>query len=191
MSLSRQQFTLIGIFALFFGPVMLVILMRSSWWPYQPAELKNHGHLVQPPVRLSMNLAPGFERKWIILHGLDLPCKQECIDYVTALRQVHRAAGKNREHLAIVLLSKTLPDPAQRSLLESIYPDFYFIEDEANSLINTLTSVHTGLGTETAVLNDIQTYILDPMQNVILAYWAGANPNDMHKDLKRLLKWAD
>jgi hypothetical protein len=90
-----------------------------------------------------------------------------------------------------VLLSKTLPDPAQRSLLESIYPDFYFIEDEANSLINTLTSVHTGLGTETAVLNDIQTYILDPMQNVILAYWAGANPNDMHKDLKRLLKWAD
>ena len=29
MSLSRQQLTLIGIFALFMGPVILVMMMRS------------------------------------------------------------------------------------------------------------------------------------------------------------------
>jgi len=191
MSLSRQQFTLLGIFALFFGPVLLVILMRSSWWQYQPAGLKNHGHLVQPPVHLSLDLARGIESKWLILYVLDLPCDQECIENVTALRQIRRAAGKNSEHLAIVLLSETLLDPAQRSMLESIYPDFYFIEDDANFLTNTLISVNTDLGADTTGLNDIQTYILDPLHNVILAYWVGANPNDMNKDLKQLLKWAD
>jgi hypothetical protein len=191
MSLSRQQFTLLGIFALFLGPVLLVILMRSSWWQYQPASLKNHGYLVQPPVRLSLDLARGIESKWLILHVVDLPCDQECIENVTALRQIRRAAGKNGEHLAIVLLGETRFEPTQRSMLESIYPDFYLIEDTSRSVLNTLTSVNTDLGTDTAGLNDIQTYILDPMHNVILAYWVGANPNDMHKDLKRLLKWAD
>jgi len=191
MSLTRQQFTLLGIFALFFGPVLLVMLMRSSWWQYQPADLKNHGHLVQPPVYLSLDLERGIESTWLILHVLDLPCDQECIENVTALRQIRRAAGKNSEHLAIVLLSETLLDSAQRSMLESIYPDFYFIEDDTNALINTLTSVNTNLDTYGTGLNDIQTYILDPMHNVILAYWVGANPNDIHKDLKRLLKWAD
>ena len=38
---------------------------------------------------------------------------------------------------------------------------------------------------------NIHTYILDPMRNVILAYRDGANPADLHKDLKQLLKWAD
>jgi len=37
MSLSRQQITLLGIFALFMGPVILVMLMRSSWWQSQVA----------------------------------------------------------------------------------------------------------------------------------------------------------
>ena len=57
MSLSRQQITLLGIFALFFGPVILVMLMRSSWWQYQPANLKNEGYLVTPPVHLALNHA--------------------------------------------------------------------------------------------------------------------------------------
>ena len=57
MSLSRQKLTLIGIFALFLGPVILVMLMRSDWWQYQPAGMQNKGFLVQPPVRLALDRA--------------------------------------------------------------------------------------------------------------------------------------
>ena len=56
MSLSRQQLTLIGIFALFLGPVILVMLMRSSWWQYQPATLKNNGHLKGMRIGLALHL---------------------------------------------------------------------------------------------------------------------------------------
>ena len=52
MSMTRQQITLLGIFALFLAPVLLVVMMRSSWWQYQPEKFKNRGQLVQPPVQL-------------------------------------------------------------------------------------------------------------------------------------------
>ena len=114
MSLSRQQLTLLGIFALFFGPLLLVILMRSSWWQYQPSGLRNLGHLVQPPVHLELHQIKNTDDKWQILYVLDQPCDQGCIDRVTALRQIHRAAGRHSEHLAIVLLSDTQTEQALR-----------------------------------------------------------------------------
>jgi hypothetical protein len=191
MSLSRQQLTLLGIFALFFGPVLLVMLMRSSWWQYQPSGLKNQGHLVQPPVHLSLDQAQGIDDKWLILYVLDQPCDQACIENVTALRQIHRAAGRNGEHLAIALLSNTQADPELGSRLEAIYPEFSFLVDPGHSASDALENINTDLAKDKSDPDDIHTYVLDPMGNVILAYETGADPADLHKDLKRLLKWSD
>ena len=191
MSLSRQQFTLLGIFALFLGPVILVILMRSSWWQYQPAGMKNQGHLVQPPVPLSLDTTQAIDGKWLILYVLETACDEGCVDHVTSLRQIHRATGRNREHLAIVLLSKSSAEPALRSRLESIYPEFNLLADSGSTALDSLTAVNKKIGKDPGESGSIHTYILDPMQNVILAYESGTKPNDIHKDLKRLLKWSD
>ena len=191
MSLSRQQLTLLGIFALFFGPVLLVMLMRSSWWQYQPSGLKNQGHLVQPPVHLSLEQARNTDGKWLILHVLDQPCEQECIEDVTALRQIHRAAGRNGEHLGVALLSNTQTDPELRVRLDAIYPEFSFLADSGHTALKTLENINMDLAKDDADSRDIHTYILDPMHNVILAYQTKADPTDIHKDLKRLLKWSD
>lgn len=191
MSLSRQQITLLGIFALFLGPVILVILMRSSWWQYQPANLKNQGHLVTPPVHLALDQAQGIDGKWLILYVLDQPCDQECIDHVTTLRQIHKASGRDRDHLAIVLLSTGGVEPEMRPKLESIYPEFRLVTDVGTVAAETLAAVNTGVANNTGDTSPIHTYVLDPMLNVILAYGANTNPNGIHKDLKRLLKWSD
>ena len=191
MSLSRQQLTLLGIFALFFGPLLLVMMMRSSWWQYQPSGLKNQGQLVQPPVTLSLNQTEAIDDKWLILYVLDQPCDQGCIESVTALRQIHRAAGRNGEHLAIALLSSSRTDPALRSRLEEIYPEFNFMVDSPQTALSTLETINSGFTSADPESDEIHTYILDPMLNVILAYRSSADPTDIHKDLKRLLKWAD
>jgi cytochrome oxidase Cu insertion factor (SCO1/SenC/PrrC family) len=191
MSLSRQQYTLLGIFGLFLGPVLLVILMRSSWWQYQPSGLKNHGHLVQPPTPLTLDQSQDFKGKWLILFELEQPCDQTCQERVTTIRQTHRAAGRHAEHLAIVLLSKTPVETTLRSRLEQIYPEFNFVTDSTNTAFTTLSEVKEKTMIDSAQVNDIYSYILDPMLNVILAYDTEADPGDMHKDLKRLLKWSD
>lgn len=188
MSLSRQQLTLIGIFALFFGPLLLVMLMRSSWWQYQPSGLKNRGHLVQPPVHLSLEQTRGMEDKWLILYELDQPCDETCTENVTALRQIHRAVGRHAEHLAIVLLDSGETEAGIKARLEEIYPGFNLVSDSGQTALSTLQTIDSGI---TASTTDIQTYILDPMHNVVLAYQNDSDPTDIHKDLKRLLKWSD
>jgi hypothetical protein len=191
MSLSRQQLTLIGIFALFFGPVILVMMMRSSWWQYQPANLKNEGQLVTPPTPLTLSPSQEFGKKWLILYVLDTPCEKACIEHVTALRQIHKAAGRNREHLGLVLLATGDEDPDLQSRLETIYPAFMQLTDSENLALPVLTDINSKLFADSGESRPIQTYILDPMLNVILAYEVGGNPNSIHKDLKRLLKWSD
>ena len=191
MSLSRQQLTLLGIFALFFGPVLLVILMRSSWWQYQPSGLKNQGQLVQPPVALSLDQYQNTDNKWLILHVFDQPCDKECTEDITVLRQIHRAAGRNSEHLSVVLISNTQTGPELRAKLDAIYPAFNLLVDSDRTALRTLDDINMDLAKDDADSSDIHTYILDPMLNVILAYQTNADPADIHKDLKRLLKWTD
>ncbi|NOR19889.1 MAG: hypothetical protein GQ538_07340 [Xanthomonadales bacterium] len=191
MSLSRQQFTLLGIFALFLGPVILVMLMRSSWWQYQPDGLRNRGHLVQPPTPLSLDGAEEIDHRWAILYVLEQSCDQACVEQVTSLRQIHKAAGRNREHLAVVLLSKDHPAASQHALIEAIYSEFIWLTDEKAGALTTLDAINNKVMQDSAQANTFHTYILDPMLNIILAYGADADPNDIHKDLTRLLKWSD
>lgn len=191
MSLTKQRVTLLGIFALFLGPLILVILMRSSWWQYQPASLKNHGQLIQPPVQLPLQRTAAIEGKWLILHVLDQPCAQTCIEHVTALRQIHRAMGRHSERLAIGLLGRSLAEDELRNRLELIYPEFELLANSSATVVNTLTSINVDIIGNDGDTNPIRTYVLDPMLNVILAYRVNSNPNDIHKDLRRLLKWSD
>ena len=188
MSLSRQQLTLLGIFALFLGPGILVIMMRSSWWQYQPAGMKNLGHLVQPPVAVSLDHTAEIDGKWLILYVLDQPCDDTCTDYISTLRQIHRAAGRNADHLAIVLLTDTQIQPGLRAKLESIYPFFNIVVDPGRSTLGVLDSINAGIAADSG---SIRTYVLDPMRNVVLAYETDAAPTDIHKDLKRLLKYSE
>jgi len=190
MSLSRQQFTLIGIFALFFGPLIVVMLMRSSWWQYQPSGMKNLGLLVQPPQQITLERTAETSDKWLILHVLGEPCEQACIDNTAALRQVHRAAGRHAEHLEVVLLSQSPMAPELHAKLDAVYPAFNFVEG-SETLIATLLDINASVSDTPAGLNDIHTYLLDPMSNGVLAYTATANPGDLLNDLKRLLKWSD
>ena len=191
MSLSRQQLILLGIFALFLSPVILVVLMRSSWWQYLPAGLKNHGELVQPPVHLTFSESVSIEHKWVILYRLGQTCDQDCIEQATTLRQIHKAAGRKNKDLAVVLLSKSVVETPLRIRLEAVYPEFTWVADPNGSALSTLNTLNLDILRKSAQPNSFHTYLLDPMGNVILAYGEDADPNDIHMDLKRLLKWSE
>ena len=188
MKLTRQQLTLLAIFALFLAPLLLVMIMRSPWWEYQPAGLKNHGRLVQPPVRLPVIKA--VEGKWLLLYVISGPCERKCTDTITSLRQIHKAAGRQQEHLAIVIMNKAGADPELKTRIESIYAGLYVITDTSITTIANLEKINAGLRSPGDVPDSIHTYVLDPMHNVILAYGDETNPNNINKDLKRLLKWS-
>lgn len=202
--MTRQQVTLLGIFALFLTPVLLVLMMRSSWWQYQPEKFENRGQLVQPHVQLPVGptqagvpdqdgnkpLASTTNGKWLLLHVMPENCDRKCTDDIVTLRQIHKAAGRQGKYLSIVILNTNKAGSEIQSEIESIYLEMNFVANPPAETLATLAQISAGLESGAERPNHIRTFVVDPMLNVILAYGEDANPGDISKDLKRLLQWS-
>ena len=202
--MTRQQVTLLGIFALFLAPVLLVVMMRSSWWQYQPEKFKNRGLLVKPPVQLSVgtvqadapeqdgtkSLASATNGKWLLLYVMPENCDRRCTEEIVSLRQIHKAAGRQGKHLSIVVLNSNNTELEIQSTIESIYQELNFIANPPADTLASLAQISAGLASEPGRSRHFRTFVVDPMLNVMLAYGEDANPGDISKDLKRLLQWS-
>lgn len=174
---------LLGIFILFFTPLLLALLMHSDWWSFEPVQTTNVGELLDPPMPLRLDdldllfplqaeRQPALGRWWMI-YVYDGSCGQQCERDLAGLRQVHRALGRFQDRVGIAVLSPPGFDDQQVRRLHDIYPQFH-----------QLNSNSTGLA------RDRRAFLLDPAGNIILAYQPGFDPNDINRDLKRLLNWS-
>jgi len=202
--MTRQQVSLLAIFALFLAPVLLVLMMRSSWWQYQPENFKNRGQLVQPTVQLptgpaqagspdqngNKSLATVINGKWLLLYVMPQNCDRKCMDEIVTLRQIHKATGRQGKHLSIVVLNTNKSDLEIQSTIESIYQELNFIANPPAETLASLARISADLAPEQGQPEQVHTFVADPMLNVMLAYGGNANPGDISKDLKQLLKWS-
>ena len=199
--MTRQKITLLAIFSLFFGPLILVILMQSPFWKYQPAAFKNNGLLVEPPVEIllqnpdqeeggKVEYSPAIDGKWVLVYVVNSSCDIDCEKDITALRQIHRAAGKKRQHLEVAIVIGADANTQLVSRLVAIYSKFHIFTDNNLKTIPVFEKINQNLANENTETNSIQTYIIDPLHNVVLAYQTGTNPSEINKDLKQLLKWS-
>lgn len=188
MSFTRQQYTLMGLFALFFLPLILVMLMRSSFWDYRPAHLKNNGELVHPP--LSLQIDEALKGEWLLTYVAPVNCDTSCLHRIAALRQIYLASGRQQEHLRVLVLNAGQPNPELAKKVTSIFADIIYIDSVPAGVLNSIQSLNADLQNSSGNPTERQTYILDPLQNVVLAYKTDTNPSDINKDLKQLLKWS-
>ncbi len=187
------RLALVVIAALFIVPLVAAWLMYAGVIDYSPAKTRNLGTLVRPPVPISLNglsLAGSAEKApedledhWIVLYAVPEPCDTACIEAVTSLRQVHRAAGRNQSRIRLLAASDGDFDSGQ---LESIYPAIFVANIQDGGLAAALRDVAAVNGGQ--VENSV--YLIDPLGNIMLFYAAGFDPNDLKKDLKRLLTWS-
>ena len=198
MSLQSPKLVLLVIALLFFGPVLLAVLMRSDWWDFKPGSFSNRGTLVQPPVMLGLEKLdiqypetgtgdPG-RPKWVVLYPFSGDCGRACRQDVSGLRQVHLATGRNRDRVTVVLLVQQPVSPATLMDLVNIYPEFVIAVDTPGTAATALPELTTD--TATGGFGGRRAFLLDPPGNIILAYAPGFDPNHINKDLKRLLTWS-
>jgi hypothetical protein len=197
--MTRQQISLLGIIALFAAPLILAVIMRSSWWGYQPGELKNFGQLVQPTVQIALqpdglkadkHLNEAIRGKWILLYLMPENCAQKCTDDITTLRQIHKSIGRQSQHVSMVILSENEAGSALQLKIESIYQELNFIAEPPAETLMNLARLNADLRSAQEAPDSIRNYIVDPMLNVVLAYGDDTPPGDMQKDHKRLAKWS-
>jgi hypothetical protein len=185
--------SLVVIAALFVLPLAAAWLMYSGVIDFEPGDTRNLGELVEPPVPVDLDgLVPAdpardptreLPRHWAIVHVVPADCGPDCEATVTALRQVYVAAGRNQSRLRILLLDGPT-DAIDAARLEAIHPGFLLASDGDGRMLDALAAIAGNVDPAG------HTYLLDPLGNIMMLYRAGYDPNDLKKDLKRLLTWS-
>ena len=187
------RLALVIIAALFLLPLLLAWFMYSGTIDFKPGKTRNLGTLVVPPLPTSWNdthlintagetrAGDIFDEHWVVLFAVPATCPNACIEQVTALRQIHRASGRHQSRIRIALLMAQESAEALHSRLKETYTKFELIKDPSGILTAALERAGGQAGS---------VYLIDPLGNIMMTYKPGADPNDLNKDLKRLLTWS-
>jgi hypothetical protein len=106
------------------------------------------------------------------------------MEAIVGLRQVHRAAGRNQSRIRVALLH----DGREAGRLQQLYDAFYLLESPGGELWRTLDSVASAAQPPARASGG--SYLVDPLGNIMMFYAPGSDPNDLSRDLKRLLTWS-
>ena len=199
------RLTLLIISSLFLLPLVLAWLMWSGVVKFDPASTRNKGSLVNPTLPanwadlllvategtagLENNSASSvLQGRWVILYQVPLACGPDCQEKSSSLRQIHLAAGRHQSRVGLALLVPDGNNDETIRLLESIYSRFILITDPSGALGASLSVIQARDTNPATKMSD--RYLIDPLGNIMMHYAADSDPNDIHKDLKRLLTWS-
>jgi len=199
------RLTLLIIAAMFLLPLLLAWLMHNGPLHFEPASTRNLGTLVEPPLPIDWNVVLSLESEqktgtaphaaieallehWVILFPVPARCHDSCEQHVISLRQIHLASGRHQSRLRLALMLDDASTGETIELLRSIYGNFTLIMDPSGGLRRALDAVRAGLPGMSAETGD--TYLIDPLGNIMMYYAADVDPNHIKQDLKQLLTWS-
>lgn len=199
------RLSLVIIAAMFVLPLLLAWLMYNGTIDFKPGSTRNLGELVQPAIPIDWSKGietlhgdhdptrPNppdriFLEHWVILYAVENPCTESCIESVTGIRQVHRASGRNQGRIRVALLLGDDSPAETTAAVRNVYPDFQLIRNPSGELWKTLKQVAGRAELPQPAAGN--TYLIDPLGNIMMFYTAGSDPNFLKKDLKRLLTWS-
>ncbi len=176
----RGRWTLVALFALFFGTVFGAGVLRFSGW--QPPGHKNHGEMLEPAVdarRVVPQTHDGQpypwnagERLWRIAVVAPADCTATCMKLAQDLDKVWRLFGHNADKVEILWIGDVPRGAPATEVRRSIAP--------TPELLAVLPQHEDARG--------IPVYVIDPNGFVILRYAPGFDPGGLHKDVSKLLK---
>ena len=183
--LTRPRRVLLGLLAVFAAPPLLALVFYTgvgSW--FDPGTV-NRGALLDPPrpapegglVLANGNALPTdyLDRRWTLVHLAPNGCDGACAAALRAMRQAHRALGRNESRVQrLLLLPEASPPP-----VESDHPVAWVTPAWSRVLRN---SGHEGGNGQAG------TWLVDPRRFVVSYFPADTGPRAIKDDLTRLLK---
>ncbi|MGB6976186.1 MAG: SCO family protein [Gammaproteobacteria bacterium] len=175
----------------------LIPLVLAGWCYTHPQELTwgtvNRGTLLQPTQNLAalqlstINGQPFTDQQvhghWWLIYVAPYGCDKSCQTHLYDLHQIRIATGKDRTRVARALISFTTDAPIDR-LLQAAHDDTQHLLANKQQFRQALQS----LPSTTLALQQGYLYLVDPLGNLVLGYTPNAKPQDLLKDLQRLLR---
>jgi len=183
----RARVLLIGTFLIFFLPIVAAWLLNLFAPDWRPFGTVNHGILVQPvrpisaaglkdPTGMKLD-ADYLHGRWTLVHVLNGPCGQRCIDALVHTRQVQQALGDDMNRVQRLMVVATpryaenVAKPPELALAVAKSPwlaSFSFAEDGSSQAFGI--------------------YLVDPQGNLMMRYPPNIDQRGLISDMERLLK---
>nr|MBS0021612.1 hypothetical protein [Gammaproteobacteria bacterium] len=188
----QQRLALVGLFVIFFAPILAAWWMnvQSDYW--RPSATINEGALVVPtrPVfAAGLTHLDGsgydtgfFENAWTLVLVDSSACRDTaCERQLVQMRQVRLALGKDMDRVQRLYAALAMPEPARFAELQRVYPGLNIARANPQWLTPFKLDV-TGSGEAGGI------YLVDPEGRLMMHYGENAEAKGILKDLQRLLK---
>jgi hypothetical protein len=185
----NNRWVLIALFAVFFAPVLIAVVLHSDWVSWQAAPDKAHGELIEPVVPLGdfkLSDAGGRSRslddltgRWQLVHARPDGCDASCSRTLSLMHNIRLAQDRHRDDVGLLLLTGADLDDETLAGIARIDSSLAVFDGEAgDSLLERFPNVQPG-----------SFYIVDPEANIMERFAPGADLNGIRQDLDRLLTW--
>jgi cytochrome oxidase Cu insertion factor (SCO1/SenC/PrrC family) len=186
---------MLGLIGLFVLSPIIAWLVQSGFFGWQPdaAGGKNRGELIHPAIpleRFSLQdqygkpvVRESFLGKWSLLLISQDQCVNECEKNVYHLRQVWLALGKDADRAQRIVLTNN-PESMAKLMSDNPGTNLYVFSESSDTMLTHFP------GYDVNHLSAItgRVFIIDPLANLMMQYPASADPSDILKDMKQLLK---
>ena len=183
----RGRWQLIALIAVFIAPVLFAFV-------WQPTGYVNRGQLIEPP-RLVSDLAmymidgrptvlSSLTGKWTYVYFSHEVCDQTCNAVIESLVRIRFSRGKHKDRIQslVAIVSSTAP-PSSNERVSSPAVLTAYIENSA------LEPWRKAFGVEGSAPPEAgRIYLLDPLGHLMMSYPPAIDPNDIRKDLARLMR---
>jgi len=190
---NNNKLTIILVVVFFLSPVLLSTYVFKYTDFLEIRGTSNKGQLIEPARPLG-DLAlidplrderkDSLFGKWSLAYVAS-SCDKFCMDNVYRIRQTHASMDKHSLRVQKVLLLTEQPINELKEMLSN----FKGQQVINNELIDVEALLKKFQLNETdKPLEAHRLYIIDPLGNLMMSYEPDANPRDIYKDLKKLLR---
>lgn len=184
-----RKLVIVLIFMVFATPVALSILLHSQWLDWRAPASVNHGELIDPVTPLGVFRLPDSSGQmldegalgghWQLVLVDTRGCGAECLERLYWLRQVRRAQDRHQPDIGLVMITPQALEAAVTDQIAELATDIRVFDGDSGSQ----------LAARFPRPDPAASYIMDPAGNIIIRFDAGADPNGIRRDLRRLLTW--
>jgi hypothetical protein len=190
---NNNKLTIILVVVMFTSPLVL------SWYVFnytgflEMRGMSNKGDLIDPPRPLGdLALIDPLKEdrkdslfgKWSLAYVTE-KCDRSCMDNVYRMRQIHLSMDKHSLRVQKVLLLTGQVASDLKKMMVNFRGQQVINTNmiDINDLLNKFR-----LNESDKPLEAHRLYIIDPLGNLMMRYEPDANPRDIYKDLKKLLR---